>query len=149
MDAAQSSPTVAPGLSPRQRTFLEQPLFAALATADPDGAPRQAVIWYRLEDDGRILINSRIGRRWPTNLLRDGRVSFAVTNPQDGYAWLGFTGHVEAVDDDPARALADIEALAWRYHPEGPDPADLASYRAYPRITFRIAIDRVHDHLED
>ena len=49
----------------------------------------------------------------------------------------------------PYRALADIEALAWRYHPKGPDPDDLASYRAFPRITFRIAIERVHDHLED
>jgi PPOX class probable F420-dependent enzyme len=149
MEPAHRSPIGAPRVSPRQREFLEQPLFAALATLDADGAPRQAVIWYRVEDDGRILINSRIGRRWPSNLVRDGRVSFAVTDPQDGYAWLGFTGRVEAIDDDPARALADIEALAWRYHPDGPDPADLASYAAYPRITFRIAIDRVHDHLEE
>ncbi|HEY3163240.1 MAG TPA: pyridoxamine 5'-phosphate oxidase family protein [Candidatus Limnocylindrales bacterium] len=153
MEPAQTSPTIpTPGravLDDRQRTFLGRPIFAALSTIDPDGAPRQAVIWYRLEDDGRILINSRVGRRWPTNLLRDGRASLAVTDPEDGYAWLGLTGQVDAVDDDPARALADIEALAWRYHPDGPDPADLASYAAYRRITFRIAIDRVHDHLED
>jgi hypothetical protein len=67
----------------------------------------------------------------------------------DGYAWLGLTGTVVDIDDDRARALADILALADRYHPEGADPDDLASYHAHPRITFRIAIDGVHDHLED
>src|SRR5262249_47401233 len=149
MDPAQSpSPTVESVLSPDQRAFLSRPLFAAVGTTDATGAPRQAVIWYRLEDDDRILINSRVARHWPAHLRRDGRVSIAVLAP-DGYSWLGLTGHVESVDDDHDRALADILALADRYHPEGADPEDLASYRAYPRITFRIAIDRVHDHLED
>ncbi len=151
MESAQS-PTASPGstaaLTPAQRAFLDQPLFAAVATTDGDGAPRQAVIWYRLEDDGRILINSRVSRFWPANLRRDGRVSLAVLAP-DGYSWIGLSGRVDEIDDDGDRALADILALADRYHPEGADPADLASYRAYPRITFRIAVDRVHDHLED
>jgi PPOX class probable F420-dependent enzyme len=148
MEPAQSPTLSSPALTDRVRDFLRQPLFAAVATTDANGAPRQAVIWYRLEDDGRILINSRVSRLWPANLQRDGRVSLAVLGP-DGYSWIGLTGRVDAVDDDPARALADIEALAWHYHPDGPDPASLESYRAYPRITFRIAIDRVHDHLED
>jgi PPOX class probable F420-dependent enzyme len=148
MEPAQTQTLPAHPLTDRVRAFLAQPLFAAVATTDANGAPRQAVIWYRLEEDGRILINSRVSRFWPANLQRDGRVSLAVIGT-DGYAWVGITGHVDAIDDDPARALADIEALAWRYHPDGPDPADLESYRASPRITFRIAIDRVHDHLED
>ncbi|TMF39073.1 MAG: PPOX class F420-dependent oxidoreductase [Chloroflexi bacterium] len=148
MEPAHPSPTIDAVLSARHRAFLEQPLFAAIATTDANGAPRQAVIWYHLEDDGRILINSRQTRFWPANLRRDGRVSLAILAP-DGYSWLGLTGRVDAIDEDPARSLADIEALAWRYHPDGPDPDDLASYRAYPRITFRLAIDRVHDHLED
>jgi hypothetical protein len=67
----------------------------------------------------------------------------------DGYSWIGLTGRVDEIDEDPDRALADILALADRYHPDGTDADSLASYRAYPRITFRIGIDRVHDHLED
>jgi PPOX class probable F420-dependent enzyme len=148
MEPAQTPTLSSPALTDRVRAFLQQPLFASIATADASGAPRQAVIWYRLEDDGRILVNSRVSRFWPAHLRRDGRASLAVIG-SDGYQWVGITGHVDEIDDDPARALADIEALAWRYHPDGPDPDDLASYRAYPRITFRIAIDRVHDHLED
>ncbi len=148
MEPAQSPTLPSPALTDRIRAFLDQPLFAAIATTDASGAPRQAVIWYRLEPDGRILVNSRVSRYWPAHLQRDGRVSLAIIGT-DGYAWVGLTGHVDAVDADPDRALADIEALAWRYHPDGPDPADLESYRAHPRITFRIAIERVHDHLED
>jgi hypothetical protein len=148
MEPAQSPTLPSPDLTERIRGFLDQPLFAVVATTDASGAARQAVIWYRLEPDGRILLNSRVSRFWPAHLQRDGRVSLAVIGP-DGYSWVGLTGHVDTVDDDPARALADIEALARRYHPDGPDPADLESYRAFPRITFRIAIERVHDHLED
>jgi len=147
MEPAQPAPTPSAQLNPRIRAFLLRPLFAALATIDPDGTPRQAVIWYRLEDDDRILINSRIGRRWPSNLQRDPRASFAIIGT-DGYAWVGLTGRVDAVvEGDEARA--DIIALAWRYHPDGPDEADIASFRAHPRVTYRIAIDGVHDHLED
>jgi hypothetical protein len=148
MEPAQSPTLSSPALTDRIRAFLDLPLFASVATTDANGAPRQAVIWYRLEDDGRVLINSRVTRFWPANLRRDGRVSLAVIGT-DGHACFRPTAHVDHIDDDPSRALADIEALAWRYHPDGPDPADLESYRAYPRITFRIAIDRVHDHLED
>ncbi len=149
MEPAQPSPTLPALLEPRLRTFLERPLFASLATIDPDGAPRQAVIWYRLEDDGRILVNSRAGRRWPANLLRDGRASLAITDADDGYAWIGLTGRVDAVDEDVERAREDIVGLAHRYHPDGPSASSLAAFRTQPRITFQIVVDGVHDHLED
>ena len=61
--------------------FLAAPRrFAILATLDPDGTPRQAVIWYRLDPDGRITVNSAEGRRWPANLRRDPRCSLAVVD---------------------------------------------------------------------
>jgi PPOX class probable F420-dependent enzyme len=148
MEPAHPSPTVHALLEPRLRAFLDQRLFCALATVDPDGAPRQAVIWYRLEDDGRIMINSRAGRRWPANLQRDGRVALAITG-SDGYAWIGLTGRVDEIDDDLQRAREDIVRLAHRYYPDGPTAASLVTFRSQQRITFRIAIDGVHDHLED
>jgi len=137
-----------PRLDDTLRAFLEQRLFCALATIDPDGAPRQAVIWHLLEEDGRIMINSRVGRRWPANLQREGRVALAITAP-DGYRWLGLTGRVDEIDTDIERARDDIVALAHRYYPEGPTASSIAAFRSQSRITFRIAIDGVHDHLED
>lgn len=148
MEPAQPSSTLLALLEPRLRSFLERPLFASLATVDPDGAPRQAVIWFLLEDDGRIMINSLAGRRWPANLERDGRVALSMVADDDGYSWLGLTGRVDEIDRDLDRARDDIVALAYRYR-DNPTPTSIASFRSQQRVTFRIAIDGIHDHLED
>jgi hypothetical protein len=82
-------------------------------------------------------------------MVRDGRVAMAVTAPDDGYIWLGLTGRVDAIDDDLERAREDIVGLAHRYYPDGPTASSLAMFRSQSRISFRIAIDGIHDHLED
>jgi PPOX class probable F420-dependent enzyme len=140
-------PTIA--LSSAQRRFLAQPGFASVATLDEDGSPTQAIVWYRLEPDDRILVNSRAGRRWCENLRRDPRVSISVTDRLDGYRWLGLTGRVDETVTDLERARADIVALAHRYHPEGPSEASIATFRRQPRVSFLIRIEAVHDELED
>ena len=140
---------VAVDLTHAVRAFLAQPLIATIASLDDDGAPRQAAVWYRLDDDGRILLNSRAGRRWCENLERDRRVSVAVIDPGDGYRWIGLTGEVEEVVTDVERARDDIVALAHRYHPEGPSESSIALFRRQPRVTFLVRITGVHDHLED
>ena len=147
MTEPTNGPDRAP-LSDRLRTFLSEPHFATIASLDPDGSPRQALIWFSLDGE-ELIINSAIGRRWPANLVRDRRASLAITDTEDGYAWIGLIGRVDAVDEDVERAREDIVGLAHRYHPDGPSASSLAAFRTQPRITFRIAIDAVHDHLED
>jgi PPOX class probable F420-dependent enzyme len=143
-------PSPAPvDLTDAVREFLAQPLIAMIASLDDDGAPRQAAVWYRLDHDDRILLNSRAGRRWCENLERDGRVSIAVLDPDDGYRWIGLTGTVEEVVTDVERSRQDIVALAHRYHPEGPTESSIALFRRQPRVTFLVRITGVHDHLED
>ncbi len=136
-------------LTSAMRAFLAEPRFASVATTDPDGAPRQTVIWYRLEAGDRILLNGRSPRRWCANLGRDGRVSISVIDHEDGYRWLGLTGVVEWTSDDVGAARDDIVALANRYHPEGVDPALEAAFRSQPRISYLVRITGIHDHLED
>jgi PPOX class probable F420-dependent enzyme len=131
----------------RIRAFLEPPRFATLATVGVHGQPAQAVIWFRPEPDGTILVNSRLGRRWPADLLRDGSVSLAVIDDHDPARWLGLSGRVVEVIDEVEQARDDIVALARRYGDGRVDPAAEAEFRSQPRISFRIAIDRVHDHL--
>lgn len=128
--------------------FLDAPRFASIATVDPDGAPRQAVAWYRIDADGRLLVNSRQGRRWPANLERTRRAAFAIVDPADGNRWVGLTAELdETVDGDQARE--DIVDLAYRYNPAGPDPKEIADFRTQPRVTFLLRITGVHDHLGD
>jgi len=105
------------------------------------------VIWYRLEPDDRVLVNSRIPRRWPTELLRDGRCSLAVTALDDPFQWVGLQAVVEAVIDDVEQARDDIVALAVRYAEDDED--SVARFRTQPRISFRLRIVTAHDHLDD
>lgn len=145
MDVA--SPTLALELSDRVRAFLGQPNYATLATIGPAGEPHQAVIWFRLEDDGRILVNSRAGRRWPAELQADARCSLAITDRSDPFTWVGVQAVVESVVDDVEVARDDIVSLSVHYGEFS--EASAARFRSQPRISFRLRLTGIHDHLDD
>lgn len=129
------------------RAFLDAPRFATIATTDPDGGPRHAVIWYTLEGD-EIVLNSAVGRRWPTNLVRDPRVAFSVIDHVDGYRWVGITGVVSVVEDQPT-AQADIAGMARRYHADDPEKAERLIHRQFERqarISFRLRVTGLVNH---
>lgn len=131
------------------RSFLDDTRFATIATLDPDGRPRQAVVWYCVEGD-EIVLNSAVGRRWPSNLLRDPRVAFSVVDRADGYHWVGITGIVTVVDDQ-ATAQADIAAMARRYHADDPGEADRLIHDRFEqqaRISFRMRAASILNHLD-
>ena len=131
------------------REFLDDTRFATIATIDPDGTPRHAVIWYTIDGD-EIVLNSAVGRRWPTNLVRDPRVAVSVVDSADGYRWLGTTGRVSVVDDQ-AIAQADIAAMARRYHADDPAEAERLirdRFQRQARISFRMRLIGVTLHLD-
>lgn len=136
-------------LTGRVRDFLAATRFATIATLDPDGSPRQAVIWYRLDED-ELVINSAVGRRWPANLVRDRRISIAVADERDGYRWVGLSGTVDPIEDQPT-AQADIAEMARRYHADDPAEAEALirdRFQRQTRISFRVRVTDVHDHLD-
>ena len=104
------------------RSCAPLPRGAALRGRRDDRRGRRPAPGRRLVPARRrhVVINSRHGRRWPTNLQRDPRVSIAITDP-DQESWVGLTGTVEVVDDQE-QAQADIAAMARRYH--GDDSAE-------------------------
>jgi PPOX class probable F420-dependent enzyme len=131
------------------RAFIDDTRFATIATTDRDGAPRQAVIWYTVAGD-EIVINSAVGRRWPSNLVRDPRIAFSVVDDGDGYRWVGLTGHVTVVDDQAA-AQADIAGMARRYHADDPVKAERLIHRQFEqqaRISFRMRVLTVTRHFD-
>jgi PPOX class probable F420-dependent enzyme len=134
-------------LADRIRAFLAEPNYATLATIGEDGTPHQAVIWYRLDEDDRILVNSRSPRRWPSELQRDPRCSLAVVDRANPMRWVGLQAVVESIVDDVGTAREDIVALAVRYG--GADDDTVATYRTQQRISFRLRIVAVHEHLAD
>jgi len=127
------------------REMLErQGVFATLATVMPDGSPHQAVIWYLLRDDV-VVMNSAVGRIWPSNLLRDPRCSLVI---EDGYDWVGVRGRAEAITDQPT-AQADIAEMARRYQTDDPDKAEAMirdTFQPQERISFLLRPERVIEH---
>jgi PPOX class probable F420-dependent enzyme len=130
------------------RAFLADERYATIATVDADGAPHQAAVWYTVDGD-EIIVNSALGRRWPTNLLRDRRVSLAIIDAADGYRWVGVTGTVRAVTDR-AITQADIAGMARRYPNEGPGDIErtIDRFERQERVSFRISPTAFHDHLD-
>lgn len=127
------------------REILERDgAFATLATVAADGSPHLAVVWYGLRGDS-ILVNSAVGRRWPTNLIRDPRYSFLI---EDEYAWISVRGRAEVLHD-PAQAQADIAALARIYHADDPQKAERLisqQFERQERISFLLHATAVSEH---
>ncbi len=124
-----------PALDPDVRDFLATPgRYATLATIDDDGSPLQAVVWYVLEDDDTILINSLQGRRWPANLRRDPRASLTV---EEGYDYVSLRGTAELIAEGET-ASRDIERLARRYaSDEAAAERSVAQFQGQRRVSFR------------
>jgi PPOX class probable F420-dependent enzyme len=132
-DAALSEPV---------RRFLAAPgRYATIATLDRDGAPHQAIIWYLLRDD-HLVLNSRVGRRWPSNLQRDPRISFAVEEGEDAVTIAGLAELAPPSHD----AQADIAEMAWRYYEPAMARREIARFQTEQRISFVVRPTRVAIH---
>ncbi len=101
-------------LSEKARAYLQELRFAVLATINQDGTPQLTTMWYLFEDDGSILMNTKVGRAKERNMRRDPRISICI---EDDYNFLTINGTVQLIDD-PARAQHDIYRLSARYHGE-------------------------------
>ncbi|MEX2547919.1 MAG: pyridoxamine 5'-phosphate oxidase family protein [Chloroflexota bacterium] len=123
-------------------SFLtSNPRYATIATINPDGSPHQIVIWYLLRGD-EIIVNSRHGRRWPSNIRRDPRANLAVYEGEDAVT----------IECEVARAYegeeaqADISEMARRYDTPEVAQREIARYRTERRLSFVLRPTRVHVH---
>ena len=95
------------------RKALEEPQFWHLATVNPDGSPQVTTIWV-MPKNGKIVVNSALGRKKPRNLDREPRVALSWVDPQNGYHSAEIQGRViETYAGDQAEA--DIDSLAEKY----------------------------------
>lgn len=96
---------------PPVRELLEQPNHAVISTHNQDGSIHNTVVWISAED-GTVAVNSAKGRKWPTNLERDHRVSVLVYEQSNPYNYVEIRGNAT-----PTREGADehINALTKKY----------------------------------
>ena len=123
------------------RDALEGKNFWHLATVNPDGSPQSTTVWISTRD-GKIIVNTALGRKKPRNIAHDPRValSFHETSPEGGYRSYAVQGRV--VDTiTGAQAEQDIDDLAQKYIGQSPYP-----WRApgEQRVTYVIEPAHVH-----
>jgi PPOX class probable F420-dependent enzyme len=129
-------------LTPEARNFLSSsPRYGTLATINKDGSPHQIVIWFLLRGD-ELVINSRRGRRWPSNLERDGRASLVIYEAEDNV--LITCELVRSYEGDAAQA--DIAEMAHRYDRADVAEREIRRYQTEERVTFILRPTKVTTH---
>jgi hypothetical protein len=132
-------------LSDDVRRFLaaRPPRYATIATVNADGSPHQIVIWFLLNGD-ELVVNSKRGRRWPSNLGRERRANVCVYEGEDAVT-LDVTLE-RTYEGDPAQD--DIAEMAHVYDTPEVAEREILRYRTEPRISFVLRPTRVHIHGE-
>jgi PPOX class probable F420-dependent enzyme len=130
-------------LSARARTYLRELRFAVLATINHDGTPQLTTMWYILEDDGTITMNTKIGRAKERNMRRDSRISICI---EDGYKFVTINGTVEMIDDQKI-AQHDIYRLSARYHGEAKARRQMEEqFSKETRVTLRLQPESIIEY---
>ncbi len=107
---------------PERRAFLDDHVWAVLATGRDDGSPQQSMVGYVVDEDGRLIISVKSYTAKWKNVSRQPRVSLTVP---DGRQHLVVYGTAEAIDSDPLRAELTADVFAALFGGERSDPADL------------------------
>jgi PPOX class probable F420-dependent enzyme len=132
-------------LSEKAQAFLQELRFAVLATINQDGTPQLTTMWYLLEDDGTILMNTKVGRLKERNMRRDPRISICI---EDDYNFLTINGSVQLIDD-LERTQHDIFLLSARYHGEEKARRQLQEqFSKETRVSLLLKPERVIEYFE-
>jgi PPOX class probable F420-dependent enzyme len=91
--------------------LLSEPNFAVVSTHNPDGSILSTIVWIS-DDDGTVAVNSAKGRRWPTNLERDPRITALVYEAGNPYNYVEIRGRVNGTTEG---ADEHINALSKKY----------------------------------
>lgn len=121
---------------PGVKALLDKPNHAVVSTLGANGAIHSTVVWVSVED-GRLAVNSALGRTWPTDLERDPTITVLVYDEDNPYAYVEVRGKVEATTEG---AFDHIDRLAKKY-------IDAEKYPflqpGEQRVTFYVNADRI------
>ena len=125
-------------LPPEVAELFAQPNPAVVAVLRPSGAPMSVATWYLVEDDGTVLLNMDAGRarlRW---MRERPQVALTALKQGEWYTHVSVRGTIVRWEDDPERALADIDRLSMLYRGEP------YRVRDRPRVSCWVRVDHWH-----
>jgi len=117
----------------------DAPVFATVATVQPDGSPQLSVTWLTRDGDD-LLVSTTVGRRKEQNIRRDPRVTVMI-NPADApYSYAEVRGEAVLTTEGGGQL---INELSRKY--TGKDYADFnpASSADAERVVVRITPRKV------
>lgn len=85
------------------RDLLDRPIVVTIATVMADGQPQAHPIWADIVD-GKIRINTVVGRAKYNNMKERPKVTVLAIDPDDHYRWMEVRGTVtgESLEDGDA-----------------------------------------------
>ncbi|MCX5214384.1 PPOX class F420-dependent oxidoreductase [Kitasatospora sp. NBC_00240] len=127
-------------LSEELRKIIDDtPVFAAVATIQPDGSPQVSVTWLA-RDGNDLLLSTTVGRRKETNLRRDPRITVLINPHNAPYSYAEIRGSA-ALSTEGGQEL--INQLSRKY--SGKEYADFnpASAHDSERVVVRVTPRKV------
>jgi PPOX class probable F420-dependent enzyme len=93
--------------------LVEKRALAHLATVMPDGSPQNTPVWFDYTD-GKIRVNSALGRVKVRNMKLGSKVALSILDPDNPDRYVQLRGTVTNVRQDDV-AAAHIDQLAYKY----------------------------------
>lgn len=94
--------------------------LAFIGTVDEHGQPQVTPVWIDVRE-GKPAFNTAVGRAKERNLRRDPRISLAITDPENPYAYVEVQGRAVLTEvgadqfiDDLAKKYLDKDAYPFR-----------------------------------
>ncbi len=103
---------MAQAIEGRVAELLEAKNFVHVATVRQNGRPHVVPVWVDHED-GKVVLNTAVGRAWPANARRNGGVTLNLMNLENPYEYVEI--EADLVEDTQEGADEHINAMAKKY----------------------------------
>ncbi|MEW2165310.1 PPOX class F420-dependent oxidoreductase [Streptomyces sp. NPDC007084] len=115
----------------------DNPVFATVATIQPDGSPQLTITWLGRDGDD-LLVSTTVGRRKEKNLRADPRITIMINPPNAPYTYAEIRGTATLVTEGGQEL---INTLSRKYtgkdyadfNPASKDDAERVVVRVTPR----------------
>ncbi|MFD6225935.1 PPOX class F420-dependent oxidoreductase [Streptomyces sp. NPDC060232] len=120
-----------------KRIIDDSPMFATVATIQPDGSPQLSVTWL-MRDGDDLLISTTEGRRKEQNLRRDPRITVMINPPDAPYTYAEVRGTAELTTEGGQELINELSrkytGKDYRdFNPASVDDATRVVVRVVPR----------------
>ncbi len=123
------------------REFLDTQPVGVLATAAPDGKPRQSLVYFA-RDGERLLISTLTDRLKAKDVRRSGWASLCVIAHEPPYPSATFSGRAEILTENIGPLTARIMQRIARSD-EPPEPMSDEALAEVGRVILAITVERV------